>query len=273
MAGGVVMRSAGKASGGPVMFWSFGAAPTDGNFAISAPVYVLADDVGGVLTPRTEHPYLIDGIPGDPRYSPIRRIIYLPVTAIYAGELLTSVEALEEAIERGLVGEPMPAGTWRNLPVVPPGTRLELGGVAAPMDALEVYGRGHRISVFPLGGALGIQPLRNNGIPMGQESRLLSGVATGTPPVKTTTLDAQPVFQYGIPLAPPTTAFNYTPLVTEVDVRLANGIDPTTIASDASLFRRTTSGAISGYYTDNVESYLLTSIVSNKQIQFAEGAP
>ncbi|MDB4961427.1 MAG: hypothetical protein JWP01_1426 [Myxococcales bacterium] len=273
-AGGVVTRSPGKANGAAVMFWNFGAAPLDGNFAISAPVYVLADDDGaGTLTPRTDHPYLLDSIPGDARYSPIRRIVYVPVTATYAGEVLSSVEALAEAIELGIVGEPKPAGTWRNLPVVPVGTRLELGGVAAPMDALPVYARGYRVDVFPLGGALGIQPLRNNGIPTGQEDRLLSGVATGTPPVMSTTLDAQPVFQYGIPAAPPTTAFNYTPLAFQVEVRLASGVDPTTITADSALFRRGTTGAISGYYPTSVASYTVTTTLSNKQVQFAEGAP
>ena len=121
--------------------------------------------------------------------------------------------------------------------------------------------------------ALGIQPLRNGSVPIGQESRLLSGVATGTPPVMPTSLDAQPVFQYGIPAAPPTTAYNYTPLVTELDVRLATGVDPTTIMADTSLFKRSTSGSINGYYPAAVDSYTVTTSVSNKQIQFVDGAP
>ena len=142
---------------------------------------------------------------------------------------------------------------------------------AAPLAATEVYGRGYRVELFPLGDSA--QPLRNNPIPMGQESRLLSGVATGTPPVLPTALDAQPVFQYGIPTTPPTTTFNYTPLVTELDVRLANGVDPTTITNDTQLFKRAATGSITGYYTDTVASYVVTTTVSNKQIQFAEGAP
>lgn len=274
MAGGVVTRSTGKAGGATVMYWNFGSAPVEGNFAVSSPIYVLCDDDGaGNLTPRTDHPFLIDSIPGDARYSAVRRIINVPVTSAYAGELITSIEALTEAVDKGLVGEPKPAGTWRNMPVVPPGTKLELGAAVEPMVALQVYAHGYVVDLFPLGGTMGIQPLRNGSIPMGQESRLLSGVATGVPPVMPTGLDAQPVFQYGIPAAPPTTAFNYTPLVTELDVRLATGVDPTTINNDASLFKRSTSGSITGYYTTAVDNYLVTTNVSNKQIQFVDGAP
>jgi len=89
-----------------------------------------------------------------------------------------------------------------------------------------------------------------------------------------TTLDAQPVFQYGIPAAPPTTTFNYTPVVTELDVRLAANVDPTMITDDIQMFRRSASnGSITGFYSDSVASYVVTAIYSNKQIQFVDGAP
>jgi hypothetical protein len=271
MSGGVVTRSTGKAAGTSVLYWSFGTVIVVDNFVVAAPVYILANDDGaGNLTPRTDHPWLIDSIPGDSRYSAMRRIIYVPVTAAYAGEVIPSIEALDEAITLGLVGEPKPAGTWRNMPVVPSGTKLELGGASAPMPATQVYARGYVVDLLPLAVA---QPLANGRIPMGQESRLLSGVATGTPPALPTALDAQPVFQYGIPPGPPTTSFNYTPVVTELDVRLADGVDPATINHDNQLFRRSASGAITGYYPAAVSSYEVMTVVSNKQIQFADGAP
>jgi hypothetical protein len=274
MNGGVLARSTGKAGGATVMYWSFGAAPVTGSFAVTAPLYVLADSDGaGGFIPRTDHPYLIDSIPGDVRYAAVRRVIYVPVTASYAGELLTTIDALAEAIELGLVGEPVPAGTWQNMPVVPADTRLELGGAAAPLVPTEVYGRGYRVTVFPLGGDRGVQPLRNGSVPMGQEARLYSGVATGTPPTLPASADAQPVFQYGIPAAPPTTAFNYTPLVTQVDVRLATGVAPSAINSDPQLFARSATGGITGYYVDTVASYVVTTTVSNRQLQFQEGSP
>jgi hypothetical protein len=274
-AGGVLTRSTGKAAGVTVMFWNFGTQAIAGNFVVGASVYILATSDGGSgYTPLATHLMLIDSIPGDERYSALRREVYVPVTSAYNGELITSIEALAEAIDRGLVLDPVPKGTWRNMPVVPVGTKLEVGGANPPLAATEVYSHGYRVELFPLGGALGIQPLRNNGIPQGQESRLFSGVATvGPPPTKPTTADSQPVFQYGIPAAAPTTTFNYTPVVTQVDVRLADGIAPSTITSDADLFTRSASGAMTAYRTDNVESFAVTMTVSNKQIQFQEGSP
>lgn len=272
--GGVLARTTGKAAGATVMFWNFGPAPMAGNFAVTAPLYVLADSDGGSgWIPRTDHPPLIDSIPGDVRYAPVRRILYVPVTASYAGERLTSIDALAEAIELGLVLEPVPAGTWRNMPVVPHDTKLEVGGAAPPVEPTEVYGRGYRVTLFPLGGDRGTQPLRNGSVPVGQESRLFSGVPTGTPPILPANADATPLFQYGIPAAPPTTTFNYTPLSTQLDVRLANGVAPAAITNDPQLFSRNATGAITGHYVDAVANYVVTTTVSNKQLQFQEGQP
>ena len=208
MSGGVLARSTGKAGGATVMFWNFGPAPMAGSFAVTAPLYLLVDSDGaGGWLPRADHPALLDSIPGDVRYSPIRRVLYVPVTASYAGERITSVDALREALDLGLVGEPVAAGTWRNLPVVPPDTRLDVGGGMPAAEPTEAYARGYRVTMFAFGGDRGPQPLRNGSAPVGQESRLFSGVATGTPPVLPASADATPLFQYGIPAAPPTTAF------------------------------------------------------------------
>lgn len=270
--GGVLARSVGKAGGATVAFWNFGAAQVAGNFAVVAPVYVLVDTDG--VTP-IGHPMLLDSIPGDSRYSQVRRIVLVPITASYAGELLTRTEAIGEALELGLISEPIAAGTWRSLPVVPPDTTLEVGGTAPPLAPTEVYAAGHIVTVFPLGGAFAIQPLRNGGVPVGQESRLISGVATGTPPVMPTSADAQPVFQYPIPTAAPTTTPNYTPLATQIDVRLTTGVAPTAITADTQLFRRSAAvtGSINGYLTDTVASFTITTAVTMRHIQFQEGSP
>jgi hypothetical protein len=267
MANGVLVRTAGKAGGVNVMFWNFGPALMSGNFPVVSSVYVLVDGIQPV-----NHPELIDTIPGDPRYSQVRRVMNVPVTATYAGELITSIDALAEALEMGIIGEPVSAGVWRNMPVVPPDTKLELGGTAAPLPPSEVYALGHRVTVFRVGVT---QPLRNNSVSIGQESRLISGVPTGTPPVMPTTADAVPVFQYGIPAAPPTDTLNYTPLATQVDVKLAPGVAPTTVLGDAQLYRRmpASTGAINGYFVDTVTSYTITTAVTNRQLQLAEGAP
>lgn len=268
MAGGVLARSVGKSGGATVSFWNFGAAPVAGNFAVVAPVYVLVDTDG--ITPLP-HPLLLDTIPGDSSYSQVRRIMFVPVTASYAGELLTRTEAIAEALELGLIAEPIAAGTWRSLPVVPHDTLLEVGA-NPPLAPIEVYAAGYLVTAFPLGT---IQPLRNGGVPIGQESRLVSGVATGTPPVMPTTADPQPVFQYPIPTAPPTTTPNYTPLTAQVDVRLVGGVAPTAVTDDTQVFRRNpvTTGSINGYLTDTVASFTITTNVTFRHIQFQEGLP
>ena len=159
--------------------------------------------------------------------------------------------------------------------MVPHDTLLEVGTAVPPLAPTEVYAAGHIVTAFPLGGAFAIQPLRNGGVPIGQESRLISGVATGTPPVMPTTADPQPVFQYSIPTAAPTTAPNYTPLTAQVDVRLATGVAPTAVTSDAQLFRRSpaVTGSINGFLTDTVDSFTITTTVTFRHIQFEEGQP
>ncbi len=189
--GGVLSRTSGAADGGVVRYWSFGAAPMEGNFAIKTPVYILVEEDG--VTPLP-HPPLFDSMPGDSRYSAVRQIFLVPVTASYAGEILPTVEAIAEALALGLIAEPLPTGTWRNMPVVATGTRLEVGADDDPLAASEAFARGVRVEYFPLGIE---QPLRNNQIPVGHSSRLLSGVATGDPPSLPTSPDPQPVFQYG----------------------------------------------------------------------------
>ncbi|MGE0546220.1 MAG: hypothetical protein AB7O24_12250 [Kofleriaceae bacterium] len=271
---GVIKRSTGKAANATVMYWNFGAAKMSGSFAIASPLYVLADKIGdGMYTPRTDHPKLTDSIPGDAGYSAIRRVLYVPVTDKYAGEVIPTTEALEDAILLGLVEEPVSAGTWVNMVVVPPGTKLELGGSAEPLAASQVIARGFMVDTFTFGGDRGVQPLRNGGIPVGQASLLQTGVATGIPPTLPTSFDSQPVFQYGIPAAPPTMSFNYTPLVTEIQVRLATGVEPATIMDDATLFKRSMTGSISSFYIDTVSTFTITTTVSNRQLQFAEGSP
>lgn len=272
MAGGVLVRTPGKSNGLAINFWNFGAARIAGNFAVVSPIYVLVEPDG--VTPIA-HPMVLDSIPGDDSYSQVRRIVLVPITSTYAGELLTRIEAIGEAFELGLIAEPIAAGTWRTLPVVPPDTKLEVGGGVDPVSPTEVYAAGHLVPAFLLGGSLGVQPLRNGSVPIGQEARLISGVATGTPPVMPTTADAVPVFQYAIPTAPPTTAPNYTPLAAQVDVKLATGVAPTAITNDTQLFRRNpaATGSINGFLTDSVASFTITTTVTLRQIQFQEGQP
>ena len=269
----VIVRGTGKAAGAVVRFWNFGSASIADGFAVIATMYVLGTQDGDTFTPLPNHPPLLDSICGDPRYSAIRRVENVPVSATYAGEQLTTLEALAEALERGLVGEPVPDETWVNLPVVVPGTMLEVGGPTPTIAAKEVFARGYRVEVFELGTSLGRQPFRNKFVPVGQASGLQTGVPTGNPPTLSTAIDPQLVFQFAIPTVAPGTTFSYSPLATDVTVRLANGVAPGAITSDVDLFRRNANGAINAFLTDTVATFTIGTTANNLQLQFAEGAP
>jgi len=274
--GGVVTRSAGKAGGASIFFWNFGTAPIESGFVVAAPLYELATpNEDGTFTPVPDVPWLLDSIPGDTRYSPIRRIQYVPVTDMYDGQVIADTDALADAQSLGIVGEPVPSGTWIDLPVVVPGLTLQVSATLPPAPTMQVYARDYLVDAFRLGGSLGEQPLsKANTILLGQATSLQTGVATGMPPTLSSAFDPQPVFQYGIPAAQPAAqAPNWTPIVTEVDVRLATGIAPSAIMADSDLFNRNAGGAITAYRTDNVASYTVTTNVTNRPIQFADGAP
>lgn len=255
-AAGVIARKTAWSAGAQVAYWSFGPAPR-----IGAPLYVLLDGDGA----RVDHPYLLDSMPGDAGYAAVRRIMNVVVTDRYAGERLPTLRALTDAVELGLVYEPLSSGTWVNLPVVPPGTTLEVGGARPPAAPIEVYAGGFRVDAFQLGGARGVQPLRNGALPTAHASVLREGTAVAFKP--------EPIFQLAIPAAPPEMTFNATPLVFRVEVRLAPGvIAADAIHGDADLFTRSGSGAITAT-TASVASFEITERVDNWPLQFTEGEP
>jgi hypothetical protein len=268
----VILRSTGKSAGQTVRYWNFGPTPVQDNFAVGGLVYILGTSDGTTFTPLPNHPPMIDTICGDVRYSALRRVFNVVVTPSYHGERITSLLALGEALQKGLVEDPVPDGTWENLPVVPPDTKLEVG-LVDPLPAKQIYARGYLVDVFELGTSLGRQPYRNNLIPIGQASALQTGVATGTPPTLPVAVDAQLVFQYPVPTVAPGTTFSYSPIANDITVRLANGIAPATITGDADLFRRNTSGSITAFLVDNVSEFTVGTSYSNLQLQFVEGMP
>lgn len=128
-----VPLSSGFVGGGQVIFWDFGHAPDN-----SAPLIFLrqpqADD-SIVLLP---HPPILDVIPGDPNYTPFWAIWHVDVTERYAGEVIPSLRALQEAQELGLVEMPEQRPAYLNCPVVHPDVRVEVGAGnddAAPSPA------------------------------------------------------------------------------------------------------------------------------------------
>lgn len=134
--GPLVPLHTGFAAQGEVLYWDFGTAPTS-----AEPVWLLqrAGEDGGV---RIEHPPIVDSLPGDDAYSPFRAVFTVAVTDAYRGELITSLAALEDAIELGLVEDPVATGAFVSWPVVPADYELERFN-DDPIKPQATYCQGH----------------------------------------------------------------------------------------------------------------------------------
>ena len=137
----------GFSGGTAVGFWDFGVSPSS-----LEPIWTfLRRGKDGIAKP-IDHPDLIDSIPGDTSYSPLRALYEVYVTALYDGERITSLRALEDAVELGLVQEPVAAMVYVDRPVVAAATMLPDGhGGASPSE--PVYYRGRVAAQLRIGGA------------------------------------------------------------------------------------------------------------------------
>jgi hypothetical protein len=119
--------------GGQVFFWDFGPVPDN-----SAPLIFLRQPTTDGSIELIPHPPILDVIPGDPNYTPFWAVWHVDVTDDYAGEVIPSLQALQEAQALGLVGMPEQRPTYLNCPVVHPDVRIEVGAGnpdAAPSPA------------------------------------------------------------------------------------------------------------------------------------------
>lgn len=116
----------GWAAGQQVMYWDFGLGKK-----MAVPAYVLAQCNGGEKTP-TDHPVIVDNIPGDSDYSPFRALLIACTTDKYKGEIIPSLDAFYDAIDLGLITDPTatPATYWVDQPITTGDVPL-MGGVAA----------------------------------------------------------------------------------------------------------------------------------------------
>lgn len=96
-------------------------------------------------------PAILTAVPGDLGYSPLWRVIIVPVTHQYAGEVLASIDALDAARVAGLVEAPIRVPYARNSPVVMPDARLEPAAGAEPEAPATAYYKGKRVDVFRFG--------------------------------------------------------------------------------------------------------------------------
>lgn len=145
---GEVPLLGGYAQGDPVQFWDFGAVGD----ATAVPAYVLARQEGmKAFEPIEGAPMIVAALPGDPGYSPLFVLHWLPVTTKWDGEVLASFEAVSQARDLGLVKRPIKQRRIAHCPVVAPATTLEDTRKKDRVEAIKVYAHGVRTVCFPLG--------------------------------------------------------------------------------------------------------------------------
>lgn len=258
--GGVIPRGTGFSNGDMVHFWAFGAADR-----APAPIYILGTgDAAAGFTPLTTHLPLVDAVPGDTEYNPIHTIYRVVVTGAYNDQKITTTAALADAVQIGLVQEPVAIKVAIDSPIVRPGTRIEVAPGVTAMPT-QVYAHGHIADTYQFGGALGLQPNPFGLLPTKQVSFLRTSNSIG--------YDAtRPIFQATIPAAAPKTMPNYTPLSVVVDVDLSvTAAD--NIKRDGDLFGRSAAtGAITSTVSPPVAAFNVTSTLLVLQLQFAEGS-
>lgn len=141
--GPLVPLHTGFAGGAEVSYWDFGVSTTS-----VEPVWLLERGEGDDAEP-VDHPPIVDSLPGDDAYSPFRAVFKVRVTGAYAGERISSLAALEDAIDMGLIEEPIATGTYVSWPIVPADFALERAG-GEPLEPLELYGSGVRAHYLPV---------------------------------------------------------------------------------------------------------------------------
>lgn len=268
MSSNVITRGSGgfAADGTPVKYWAFGETDLAPN-----PIYIFGrgDPMLASFTQLPDHPPLVGVVPGDPEYQPIHTIYRVAVTDKYDGQRITTLGALSDAIELGLIQAPLAIKVFVNWPIVRSGLSLEVGpGPGATIAPTPVYAHGYVVDGFPLGGPRGMQPDPFGILPTSQVSFLREA---GKPDYDM----SHPIFQATIPPAPPLpgAGLNYTPISAVVNVDLVAGRSVTDIHRDSDLFTRDMDDKIVAVNSSNVARFTITDQLIDLQIQFAEGAP
>jgi hypothetical protein len=150
--GSFIPLRTGYFNGKEVKYWDFGELPSIG----LKPMYIFRyhDETGDAvdLVQDETHPNLIDAIPGDTAYTPLRQIYAVNLDVkTYRGERITSIRALEDAVDMGLVEPPVPSDYFTNCLVVPSSIQMQItedGQTAGPEIA---YYRGRIVKQFCVG--------------------------------------------------------------------------------------------------------------------------
>jgi hypothetical protein len=145
----------GYVAGHEVQYWDLGSSPLT-----AEPMWVFKRRDAG---PALAHPPVIDSIPGDTVYSPIRIIFEVYVTPRYNGEQFPSLRAIDDGEELGLLEQPIQTETFTNCVVTVKETQLEAGDGLMPHESTAAFYRGRSVNQFcvnDLTGGNGIFPTR-----------------------------------------------------------------------------------------------------------------
>jgi hypothetical protein len=142
----IPLRSA-FVGGSEVQYWDFGPIT-----AISVKPMWIFRSRGADMALEVDHPNLIDSIPGDTPYTPLRQLFLTFVTDAYRGERITSLRALEDAVEMGLLEAPQPQDVFVNCVVALSTVQRQISKEGAMDGPQPAYYRGRVVNQFCVGG-------------------------------------------------------------------------------------------------------------------------
>jgi hypothetical protein len=150
----------GFVDGEPVSYWTVGLSP-----ATPQRVRVLCREAEGECV-LEDHPMVLEALPGEEGYSAFARVTEVHVTEDYAGEVMPSFEAIDDAVRDGLATLEE-RNAYINCPVVAPDIRLELPG-GDDIGGGAVYVRGMEAACLLFDRGSGRLGLGERGTEMGE---------------------------------------------------------------------------------------------------------
>jgi hypothetical protein len=136
----------GYAGGQEVQYWDLGQAPTS-----AEPMWIIARSNGSSSQYITTHPPVIESIPGETAYSPIRLLFDVFVTDRYSGEHFPSLRAIEDGVELGLLEPPKANDLFTNCVVTLQATEFEFPPDVEPRPTTAAYYKDRIVYQFCVG--------------------------------------------------------------------------------------------------------------------------
>jgi hypothetical protein len=145
--GSTIPLHTGFAGGELIEYWDLGTLAA----ASAKPMWIFRHQ-GSDISSAGRHPNLIDSIPGDTAYTPLRQLYIVTLNQSWDGERITSLRALEDAVEFGLVASPVAQNSFVNCVVVLSTTTLQVSREGESKGPDPTYYRGKEVSQFCLQG-------------------------------------------------------------------------------------------------------------------------